>query len=76
MVYVKSSLYFLLRRVNQFLSDVIGFSFWHFFFLNKHLPLPLYYLLVSDEHKQSDGSFSVDILTAVSQQLCLSMELS
>jgi len=31
---------------------------------------------VSDEHKQSDGSFSVDILTAVSQQLCLSMELS
>jgi hypothetical protein len=42
-------------------------SFLNFFFFNSQLTVPLYYLLVSDKHKQCDASLSVDILTAVSQ---------
>ena len=44
---------------------MIDFSF--LFFLNRQLTVPLYYILVSDKHKQSDDSLSVDILTIVSQ---------
>jgi len=37
------------------------------FFLNRQLTVPLYYFLVSSKDKQSDASFSADILIAVSQ---------